>query len=306
MKRKNSENARKWNSLRAAKIGTLAGKWLTTLENKNTKLSYKGHLERLFNTRLVTKSTTLSEFTRINSNEILDKIKNQRNSLETTKQARAACFITFTKYLSRLTNGKIKPALPVKHGAAKTFFAVREKVKTKAINKDEYLLFRKELEKINKQHRVISDIILQGVKRVSEVLNIKINDIDFETKKITFKQSKTRGKDKKTIITYPEKTISELKELIDNREKGFVFIQNRNKVQRTKLNVTFAEAGRNAKIEFKVTPHTLRATGTTILKGKGYTNEDISKMSGTTPTMVSMYDKTDIAENPSVLENLIQ
>ncbi len=306
MKQKNAKKQKEWNSLRSAKLGAVAGMWFGTLENKNTKMLYLQLLERLFELRLVTKTMSLSEFARINSNKIVDKIKNQRHYAESTKQARAACFISFTKYLSRLTDGKIKPALPVKHGTAKTFFAIRDKVKTKAMNKEEYLKFRTELGKINKLHRIISDIILQGVKRISEVLSIKIEDIDFESRKISFKQSKTRGKDKHTIITYPEYTINELKELIGSREKGFVFLNNRNKIPRGHLNISFSIAGKMAKIDFKVSPHVLRATGITILKGMKYSNEDISKMTGTTPTMVSKYDKTDIADNPSVLENLIQ
>lgn len=306
MKQKNPENTGNWKTLKAANLGTLAAMWISTLDEQNTKLCYENHLARLFSLRLVTKSMSISDFTKINSNKIVDRIKNQRKLAEPTKQARAACFITFIKYLSRLTNGRVKPALAVKHGTAKTFYAVRDKVKTKAINKEEYLLFRKELEKISKQHRIISDIILQGVKRISEVLNLKIEDIDFETRKISFKQSKTRGKDKHTIITYPEQTINELKELISDREKGFVFIRNRNKIPRHRFNISFAQAGIAAKIENKVTPHVLRATGTTLLKGMGYSNDAIAKMSGTTPMQVSKYDKTDIADNPSALENLIQ
>ncbi len=306
MKLKNDKKPKEWNTLRAAKLGALASMWFATLENKNTKLLYLSLLGRLFSLRLVTKTMPLSEFARINSNKIVDKIKNQRNYAESTKQARAACFISFTKYFSRLTDGKIKAALPVKHGTAKTFFAIRDKVKTKAMNKKEYFRFRTQLEKINKQHRIISDVILQGVKRISEALSIKISDIDFETRKISFKQSKTRGKDKHTIITYPEYTINELKELIGAREKGFVFLQNRNKIPRGRLNITFDLAGKMAEIDFKVSPHVLRATGITLLKSMKYTNEDISKMTGTTPMMVSKYDKTDIADNPSVLENLIQ
>lgn len=306
MKRKKAKISKEWQTLKAAKLVALAGMWYATLENENTKLSYMGHLGRLFSLRFMTKTMPLSEFMRINSNKIVDKIKNQRKVSEPTKQARAACFISFTKYLSRLTDGKIKNALPVKHGTAKTFYSIRDKVKTKAMKKEQYLSFRKTLEKINKQHRIISDIILQGVKRISEVLSIKIEDINFEKRIISFKQSKTRGKDKHTIITYPEYTIDELKELIGDRQKGFVFIQNRNKVTRDKLGITFAQAGKDAKIDFKVSPHVLRATGITILKGMKYSNEEISKMTGTTPTMVSKYDKTDIADNPSVLENLIQ
>lgn len=306
MTRKKAKNSKEWASLRSTKLGVVAGMWFATLENKNTKMTYMHLLDRLFALRLITKTMTISDFAKINSNKIVDKIKNQRNYSEATKQARAAAFISFTKYLSRLTDGRVKRALPEKFGTAKTFYSVRDKVKTKAMEKEEYLKFRSELQKISPQHRVISDVILQGAKRISEVLSMKIENIDFDERKISFKQSKTRGKDKQTIITYPKELMNEIFDLVGERKKGFVFIKNRNKIPRTDLNYTFAIAGRNAKIEFKITPHVLRATGTTLLKALKYSNEEISKMTGTTPMQVGKYDKTDIAENPSVLENLIQ
>ena len=295
-----------WNDLQSLKLSEAAAIWLQNLENRNTRVNYRSGLNKLFRLRIINRSMTLAEFAQINSNVIVDRIKNQRRWSEATRQARAACFISFTKSLDRRTEGKIRQAVPEKFGIAKTFFAIREKVKTKAMDREEYQRFRAELQKINPKHRLISDVILQGIKRISEVLSLKIADIDFETGRISFRQSKTRGKIKWTVITYHPKILREIRETIGTRERGYVFIENRRRILRGRLNYSFAIAGARSGIEFKITPHVLRATGTTLLKGKGYPDDAIGKMTGTSPQQVGKYDKTDIADNPSMRENLTE
>jgi integrase len=293
-----------WSSTGTIRLGAAAENWLEQLENKNTRENYRCGLERLFTLRFIKRSMTLDEFSKENSNAIVDQIKNQKRLAEASKQARAACFISFTKFLARRTERLIPPAVPEKFGTAKTFFQVREKVKTPAMSRDEYQRFRKELEAINLQHRLISDVILQGAKRISEVLSVGIQDLDFDVGRITFRQSKTRGKFKETVISYPPELIAELKLKVGSRKKGFVFLEHRRPIERQRLNYTFARAGRQAGIEFRVTPHVLRATATTLLRGLNYPLDQIAKMTGTSPQQVGKYDKTDIADNPSKRENL--
>jgi len=140
----------------------------------------------------------------INHEGVIDQIKLCPSWAETTRQARAACYISFTGFLSRRLQGVIRKAVPNKEGHSKTFFSLYEKVKTKAMTQAQWLLFFKELEKINLRDCLIGKIILQGGKRVNEVLSLQTHQIDWEKCEITFMQSKTRNVKKETVITYSE------------------------------------------------------------------------------------------------------
>jgi integrase len=73
-----------------------------------------------------------------------------------------------------------KKAIPNREGHAKTFFNVYEKVKTHAMTQAQWISFFRELEKINPRDCLIGKIILQGGKRVNEVLSLQTSQIDWE------------------------------------------------------------------------------------------------------------------------------
>jgi integrase len=170
----------------------------------------------------------------------------------------------------------------------------------------QWLLFFKELEKINLRDCLIGKIILQGGKRVNEVLSLQTYQIDWEKCEITFMQSKTRNVKKETVITYSESIMKALKLYIGDRE-GYVFITRSGKpVMLNQLAVTFAKAGKAAGIPFKISPHVLRASAVTYLKQQGFPDSDIMRVTGhSTSEMVHAYDKSSRAENASKKVNLI-
>ena len=141
--------------------------------------------------------------------------------------------------------------------------------------------------------RLIAKLIIQGGKRVSEVLNLRTDQINWDRRKIVFEQSKMKGMKKSTIITYPKTVMEKLKEYIGVRE-GKVFVTRTGKtVQLNRLTETFAKAGRRAGIPFKVTPHVLRTSTVTYLKQQGFQDSDIMKVTGhASSSMVASYDKT--------------
>lgn len=200
----------------------------------------------------------------------------------------------------------IPKAVPSKEGVSKTFYRVREKVATEAMTKMQWSEFLDELEKINKRDCLIAKIILQGGKRMSEVLALTTRAIDFNLREITFQQSKTKGYKKETIITYNQEIMVELKEYIGSR-KGLVFItKTGGSVMANQLSINFAKAGERAGIPFRITPHVLRASTITYLKVSGFSDSDVMKISGhASSEMVNAYDKSDRAQNASKKVSLV-
>ena len=122
-----------------------------------------------------------------------------------------------------------------------------------------------------------------------------------------FTQSKTRGAVKQAVITYPESIVQQLRNLVGDRTAGYVFLSRKgNPVVINQVANTFARAGKRAGIPFKVTPHVLRASAVTYLKQQGFSDGDIAKITGhASGEMVRAYDKSERADNPSKLVNLV-
>ncbi len=97
-----------------------------------------------------------------------------------------------------------------------------------------------------------------------------------------------------------------LREYIGERT-GHVFIKRSGKpVMINQLASTFAKAGKAAGINFKVSPHVLRASAVTYLKQQGFGDSDIMRVTGhSTAEMVYAYDKSSRADNASKKVNLI-
>ena len=243
---------------------------------------------------------SLQEFALCNLETLVDQIKERTQGTEATKQARTACFISFTGFLARKTQGMIRKAIPCKDNGASTFKKIRSTAVTEALTEKELLTFLKSLKEINRRDYLIAKTLVQGGKRLDEVLNAKISQIDWDRSKITFKQSKSRELEQVTVIHYPENFMIELKEYIGDRSKDdWIFVTTKGKkVVQPHIFRSFVSAGKRGNISKRVTAHTLRATAITVLTNKGYNVEQIMKVSGhATPNCVSYYDKTPIEKN---------
>lgn len=205
-----------WKKLDEISVEEAISYWLPTLSPK-TQLSYRSGIKKLVEFGWLNPLISLQQFAMINHESVIDRIKLFQDWAETTRQARAACYISFTGFLSRRLDGVIKKAVPNKEGNAKTFFNVYEKVKTHAMTQAQWIAFFRELEKINPRDCLIGKVILQGGKRVNEVLSLKTSQIDWELCEITFFQSKMRRLLKETVITYPETIMRKLREYIGER-----------------------------------------------------------------------------------------
>jgi integrase/recombinase XerD len=296
-----------WEKLANQIVGEWLEIWLKTL-NFYTALNYRTGMKRLAKIGLFQPELSLQAFALINHDAIIDRIKKDSfevNWSECTRQARAACYISFTSFLSRRFQGMIKKATPSKEGSSKTFFQVHHKVVSSAMTQSQWLLFLEKLSRINLRDCLIARLSLQGGKRIGEVLSLNTDQINWEQNQIRFFQSKTKGVIKETTITYATSILYDLRLYVNGR-KGVVFItRSGKKVPRIQLASTFARAGIHANIPFRVTPHILRASTVTFLKQQGFPDSEIMKVTGhASSEMIYAYDKTSNAENASKRINL--
>lgn len=292
-----------WKRMKNFSLFEVIMQWTASL-NKHTCRSYRGSLLSLERIGLLSLDMNLQEFSLLNHNIVLDAIKRIPSSkaswTEGTKQVRAASYISLTKFLHRMTQGIVAIAQPSKQENSRTFFKTREIVKTAAMTSPQTSSFLKELEKINSRDWLIAQTMLQGGKRSSEVLSLEISQICFQQATISFSQLKNRQTEKRIIITYPQKFMHSLKEYIGSR-KGLVFVTSSGKmVGLRQIARTFSQAGLQASIPFKVTPHVLRATAVTEYKRLGCSDSDIMKVTGhATAKMIFAYDKSSREDNAS-------
>ena len=299
------KNEMLWSNLATITVSQAISAWLATL-SKLTAKNYASGMNKLNALALINPRSTLQTFTLKNHNSVIDRIKCLPGWSECSKQARAACYISFTRFLNRRTQGMITKTIPNRNGTAKTFYRVREKVSTAAMNRAQWQAFLAELSKINTRDTLIAKIMLQGGKRMGEVLSLKTKRISYANNEISFLQSKTKGYEKETIITYPQIIFDELKTYIGKRE-GFVFVTKNNKsVMPNQIAITFKKAGAHAQIPFNVTPHVLRASTVTYLKREGFSDGEIMKVTGrASAEMVYAYDKSERAENATKRISLV-
>lgn len=292
-----------WDKLKNHSVGEALEIWFSTLGHL-TAVNYRSGMKKLEFHGYINRNLSLQSFALINHDAIVDRIKKEKiaseNWSECTRQARAACYISFTGFLSRRFQGIIKKASPSKEGNNKTFYRVHEKVKSNAMTQAQWINFFHALSNINFRDCLIAKMALQGGKRINEVLSLKIEQISWEKNEISYIQSKTKGAIKETVITYPISLMNSLKEYLNNR-KGLVFItKNQKKVPLIQLANSFSKAGIKANIPFKVTPHVLRASTVTYLKQQGFSDSDIMRVTGhASAEMVYAYDKSSRADNAS-------
>jgi integrase len=236
---------------------------------------------------------------------MVDKVKQVPNWSECTKQARAAAMLSFFCFLSRRTDGLIKRLQPSKEGEGKTFFKVRDEVVTQAMTLSQWSKWLVELDRMNRRDALIAKVVLQGGKRIGEVLSLQTHQIDFERQEISFQQSKSKTF-RRTIITYPDGLMKQLIEYLEGRS-GTVFITSRgNAVLRKQVAYTFAKSGERSGVPFLVTPHVLRASAITYLKSQGYSDSEIRQITGhASGEMVTAYDRRSRADNISKNISLI-
>ncbi|MBS0636839.1 MAG: site-specific integrase [Verrucomicrobia bacterium] len=315
-----------WQGLSGISVEQAIVEWLDKITNPRTKRAYEMAMQELCKKGLVKRHYNLQNFSMLNHDVTVDEIKTGKFFYEkktkcattnvtlselvpwseATRQQRAAAFISFTGHLSRKHAGIIRKALPDRLTKDKTFYRVREEVKTHAFqNRKESKRFLDTLQEINPRDCLIAKAMLQGGRRIGEVLSLETDMIDYENRQITFKQSKTKGEDKNRTVTYVEEFMNELREYVGDRE-GIVFITAKGTpICPQHIERNFKKVGERCGFKFRVRPHTMRASAVTQYKLNGCSDSDIHKLTGQSTEMIRMYDKSDKAENASKIVSLI-
>ena len=285
-------------------------RWLQTLR-PNTQRNYRYYVSNMIRRGILHvkepksgRDISIGEFNNLPHEVMLDHIKKVKDWSPSTQQGRAACYISFSKYLERISRGAFRAVKPSTLKSNPTYFKVREKCATNALKLNEWHTFIEALEKISKREALIARCLLQGAKRVSEALNLKEEDVDWENGIIKFRQSKTASGFEKIIhITYPKEFMENLKAYLEQTRNlrgnnSWLFLtRNGTKVDRRWVLEIFVRASKRAGMP-KVTPHVLRATWVTIMKKQGISDSDIMKVTGhASADRVMQYDKSDSEDN---------
>ena len=121
----------------------------------------------------------------------------------------------------------------------------------------------------NKKHRLLIELMLSSGLRVSECVNLKIQDINFEEKTIHVKSGKG---DKERITIISDTALQGIKENLSKRkiDSEYLFIKSSGKPITSKLPQKILPIlTKAAGINKNVTPHVLRHTFATLLLESG-------------------------------------
>lgn len=183
------------------------------------------------------------------------------------------------------------------------FKAVRDKLELKPITShfqlpkflsyDEVQKLIEEGYKTNTVYGMIIKTLFITGMRVSELSNLKIEDLFLDDNKIKVVQGK--GK-KDRIVLINDELKKELLMHLKNRKRGYLFESTHVKqFSKRRLQQIVQETGLKAHITKKVTPHILRHSMATYLLNKGLRLDQVQLLLGhTNPRTTEIYAKTSL------------
>jgi integrase/recombinase XerD len=198
----------------------------------------------------------------------------------------------FKKFLIRLLDKNYSPrTINLHHAALKFVFEKLYKTPfkfnlpyAKRPKKLPVVLSRKEIKEIiksleNIKHQLILSVTYGGGLRVSEVVNLKIKDVDLKSLTVKIGQGKGK-KDRVTLLT--NKIIADLKKIINGKgQDDFVFESERGGPLTTRtMQKIFNKALKNTGIKKQATFHSLRHSFATHLLENGVDVRYIQELLG--------------------------
>lgn len=209
---------------------------------------YKGEAKFLITHNIVPAKTPKGEIFDIGSLrnvhfENISYIKNL-DLVDTQKKSLLSCYNAFCKWLHQTSFG---------------WFRAQDRRNFELTCFDIWRTFIEMLYTINKRDELIARALLQGQKRVSTILSLKLEQVNFEENSITF-----LSKHKPEKVIYHRYFMDDLKAYIAAtqhiRKEPFVFITRTGQpVTRARLNYSFEQVGKALpRIKDKITPDSLR------------------------------------------------
>jgi len=153
------------------------------------------------------------------------------------------------------------------------FFVNKEIFRTKKAQKLPEVLTKKEIKRIlltiqNVKHKLLLALMYSSGLRVSEIVNVKVKDLDFENQMLKVRQAKG-AKDRITVIS--KKVAGVLKNYVQNKGKNsHVFESLRGgKLSQRSVQKIFAQALKKSKVKKQASCHSLRHSFATHLLESG-------------------------------------
>ena len=153
------------------------------------------------------------------------------------------------------------------------FFVNKELFRTKKSQKLPTVLTKNEVRKIltqiqNVKYKLMLGLMYSSGLRISEIINVKIEDFDFENNLLRVQQGKGR-KDRNTVLS--EKVADILQRYVKNKKVGKYVFENNRKGKLTKRSVqkAFSDALKKSRIKKIASCHSLRHSFATHLLENG-------------------------------------
>ncbi|WP_194844579.1 tyrosine-type recombinase/integrase [Candidatus Clavichlamydia salmonicola] len=281
-------------------LKTIVTIFLSQIENQSTKKRYETCFKAMFENHVLEDQKKVYEFYNANLNFLMDSIFRKINQSRSSQQTCAAAFISFFKFLNRVTNGRTPIPIPQRQGIFKTFKKIREKTSFDAIQVEVIPNLIVTAYKHSMRMGIFIEMALQSSRRLGELLNSRIEDIQWEKNALSFDLSKTEEK-KECYVSFPIRFMEKLRLFLSERYSGFIFSTSSGKqVQKDYIWKQINSICKKAQILQKVTPHTLRSTSITLYRTYGFSCDELMDLTGhSCSSMVRYYDKKDNKRNPS-------
>lgn len=237
----------------------------------NTIKSYLLHIEGFFKWYKDSFGEDPVKLYRQNILEYKAYLQNIKKESAKTINAKLAALIKFNEFLQEQ---KVQDDIVI---SKKDNIKIQSEVASPAIvNKGDVESFRQQILKHegNRNHALVTIMAYAGL-RISECLNLKLNDVNLTAKELVVREGKGS---KERIVYINSKIVEAVKEYLKDRketEQDYVFISNKGgKLDRTVINKMFN------KYSDKITPHTLRHFYCSNALENGFSVHEVANQAG--------------------------
>ena len=239
-------------------------------KSSNTISSYLRHLEGYAKWYRDSYGSDLNILYRANILDYISYLKNIKKDNAKTINAKLSALCKLNEYLM---NTSVQESIVI---TSKDFIKVQGQFASPctASKKDVEAFRQRILEQESKRDYAIVTIMAYAGLRVSEVLDLRSNDVDLVSREIVVRGGKG---DKQRIVYANDKIVNSIKEYLKERdsESEYLFVSRQSeRINRTRINQIF---NKHSKV---ITPHVLRHFFCTNAIEAGYSIHEVANQAG--------------------------